>query len=100
MKAIRLPEFIHTFVDGRQYLIRTTSPHFVAEVVSYHDKEEMHRAVALLHQEHIPYVTFNKKAVAVIFRGAMGRVPLIPTLQQQIRETTAAMAEYYLKSDI
>src|SRR4030095_6675481 len=97
MKAIQLPEFINTFVGGRQLLIRTTSPHYVAEVVSYHSAEEMYHAVALLHTEHIPYITLTKRNIAIIFAGAMGRVPLIPSLMAQVNEAIRHMADDYLK---
>ena len=99
MKAIQLPEYIFTLVAGRQLMIRTTTPHFIAEVVTYQSLDEMLHAVGLLHTEHIPYFINTKQNVAIIFAGAMGKVPLIPTLQQQIRETVYAMAEYYLQQN-
>ena len=96
VKAIKLPEFIQTLVAGRQLLIRTISPHYVGEVVSYQSETEMYQAVGLLYTEHIPYITLNRENTAIIFVGAMGRVPLVPSMQQQIAETIKAMGEYYL----
>jgi len=98
MKAIQLPEYIFTLVAGRQLMIRTASPHFVVEVVSYQTTDEMLHAVGLLHVEHTPYFINTSKNVALIFAGSMGKVPIIPTLHQQIRETVHAMAAYYLEN--
>jgi hypothetical protein len=69
----------------------------MVEVVTYHSTDEMLAAVGLLHVEHTPYFINTSRNIAFIFCGAMGKVPIIPQLQQQMKEVTYSMAEYYLK---
>jgi hypothetical protein len=98
METIKLPEFISTFVAGRQLLIRTTNPHLIGEVVQYQSTDQMLQAVGLLNVDHVPYFINTKRNVAIIFVGAMGKVQITPGFQQQIREVIFTMADYYLKN--